>query len=72
MYKEIIHDFAKEHYGRILEDREELEFLQDEIDNILHCIFYPLDPTNITAAIFYQTRYLVLSDLYKKVSKECE
>lgn len=72
MYKVIIQDFAKQHYGKILEDGEELEFLQDEIDSCLYSIFHPLDPTNITASIFYQTRYLVLSDLYKKVSKECE
>ena len=72
MYKGIVDTWCKLKYDKMLEDGEQLEWLENEMENILMSIINPVDPTNITAAIFYQTRYLVLADLYNKVKKELQ
>jgi len=70
MYKGMVDTWCKLKYDNVLEDGEQLEWLENEIESILNCIINPIDPTNIQAAIFYQTRYLVLKDLYNEIKKE--
>ena len=71
-YKQIVKDWLEDRYERDLEDVEILELLQCEQQDSLLSALYPMDVTNLNKAIFFNTRYLMLTDLYNKVKKELE
>ena len=71
-YKQIVKQWLEDRYERDLEDVEILELLQCEQQNSLLSALYPMDATNLNKGIFFNTRYLMLTDLYNKVKKELE
>lgn len=71
-YKQIAKDWLQDRYERDLEDVEILELLQCEQQNSLLSALYPIDATNLNKSIFFNTRYLMITDLYNKVKKELE
>ena len=72
MFKDLVRNWYKTLYHEELEYGEELFFLENMMEKALTSLLQPIDSTNFNMITAYQTRYLVLSDLYKKVENECE
>lgn len=71
-YTQIAKDWLQDKYERDLEDVDILELLQCEQQNSLLSALYPIDATNLNNSIFFNIRYLMITDLYNKVKKELE
>ena len=71
-YKQIVKDWLQDRYEKDLEDAEVLQLLQCEQQDSLLSALYPVDATNLNKRIFFNTKYLIITDLYNKVKKELE